>query len=59
MNFEEYKIAVDKKCKDTPIAKQYPQEYKRAFDAEIEELFTDGESVDSAAWFIDLMIGTD
>ena len=42
MTYEEYKLAVDKKCKEMPIAKQHPQEYKRAFDTEIEEFLLMG-----------------
>lgn len=59
MSFEEYKNAVNKELKDLPIVKMYPQEYKRAFNAEIEKLYKDGDSVNSAKWFIELMIGTD
>ena len=59
MTFEEYKKAVSTKFENNECAKRYPEEYKRAFDAEIESCFAKGDSVESAAWFIDLMIGTD
>ena len=41
----------------TDIVNAY-DEYMAA-DAEIESCFAKGDSVESAAWFIDLMIGTD
>ena len=56
MSFEEYKQAVKEAGKDFALTKLYPKEYEQAFNEEIEFCFSRGDSVVSAAHFINLMV---
>lgn len=56
MSFEEYKKAVKEAGKDFPLTKLYPKEYEQSFNKEIEFCFNRQDSIESAAYFINLMI---
>ena len=56
MPFDEYKKVVYNKCKQDEIVKRFPDEFEKVFAEEIELLYKKNVSIESAVYYICLMV---
>ena len=56
MTFDEYKKTVYDKCKQNEIVNKFPDEFEQTFLEEIELLYKRKASIESAVYYICLML---